>query len=174
MCNLVSFGGVVPVLLVYLVSCCKKGGKYRKLLTIKVSRECWTVRFYFIQYKGLSEKHAKLKVCVHVHKNLSSSWSSLMLKNVSVSIKSNQIGLTLKFLHLSLFPIAIRLYHKYHNIRQSLFICTHNMLGSSWIPHALNYNLSWIRMNPKSFMSLICGRRHYFPYLSWMVHLSCT
>ena len=68
MCNLVSFG-VVPVLLVYLVSCCKKGGKYRKLPTIKVSRECWTVLLYFIQYKGLSEKHARLKVCVHVHKN---------------------------------------------------------------------------------------------------------
>ena len=105
--------------------------------------DCPTL-FYSVQ--GFVREACKAEgLCTCPQKSSSSSsWSSLMLKNVSVSIKSNQIGLTLKFLHLSLFPIAIRLYHKKHNIRQSLSICTHNMLRSSWIPDALNYNLSWI------------------------------
>ena len=153
MCNLVSFGAV-PVLLVYLVSCCKKGGKYRKLLTIKVSRECWTVQqlgLYiwskdqqwktYIQTWTLSysvqefvREACKAEVLCTLSKKIWVLVDQCCLHFFSVSIKSNQIGLTLKFLHLSLFPIAIRLYHKNHNILQSLFICTHNMLGSSWMP----------------------------------------
>ena len=134
MCNLVSFGAV-PVLLVYLVSCCKKGGKYRKLLTIKVSRECWTVQHSILFSASVfCQRSMQGWRFVYMSKKI---WVLVdlvcCLHFFSVSIKSNQIGLTLKFLHLSLFPIAIRLYHKNHNIRQSLFICTHNMLGSSWI-----------------------------------------